>query len=85
VELYGCFSPRVGDTSLLPVSSTVEGEDIVKVMAPVLQIMPELREFGTVTDLSPAMAHVPATMCLHEQLDVAHTPIPSPPPDDPQV
>jgi hypothetical protein len=23
VELYGCFSPRVGDTSSLPVSSTV--------------------------------------------------------------
>jgi hypothetical protein len=36
VELYGCFSPRVGNTSSLPVSSTVEGEDIAEVMAPVV-------------------------------------------------
>jgi hypothetical protein len=68
----------------LPVSSTIEGEDIAEVMAPMLQIMPELRELGTVTDLPPAMAHVkvdiPATMSLSEQSDVAHTPIPSLPP-----
>jgi hypothetical protein len=35
VELYGYFSPRVGDTSSLPVLFTVEGEDIAEVMAPV--------------------------------------------------
>jgi hypothetical protein len=89
VELYGCFSPRVADTSSLPVSSTIEGAEISEVMAPVLQIMPELRELGTVTDLPPTVAHVkvdvPATMCLPEQSHVAHTPIPSPPPHSPDA
>jgi hypothetical protein len=43
VELYGCFSPRVGDaSSLLFVPSTVEGKAIIEVVDPVLQIMPEL-------------------------------------------
>jgi hypothetical protein len=43
VELYGCFFPRVGDaSSSLSVPSTVEGKAITEVVAPVLQIMPEL-------------------------------------------
>jgi hypothetical protein len=49
VELYGCFSPRVGDSlpssSALPsVPSTTEGEAIATVVPPVLEIMPELQE-----------------------------------------
>jgi hypothetical protein len=46
-ELYGCFSPRGGDTLLLPpfpAVSTSEGETINVVVAPVLQIMPGLQE-----------------------------------------
>lgn len=48
-ELYGCFSPRVGDSSSSlsassPVLSTTEGESVVVLQAPVLQVMPELRE-----------------------------------------
>lgn len=48
-ELYGCFSPRVGDSSSSlsassPVLSTTEGESVVVLQAPVLQAMPELRE-----------------------------------------
>ncbi|VAH08601.1 unnamed protein product [Triticum turgidum subsp. durum] len=48
-ELYGCFSPRVGDISsapltLSPVLRTSEGEPIAVPEAPVLQIMPDLQE-----------------------------------------
>ena len=48
-ELYGCFSPHVGDSSSSlsassPVLSTTEGESVVVLQAPVLQAMPELRE-----------------------------------------
>jgi hypothetical protein len=46
-ELYGCFSPSVGDTSLLPPLPAVftsEGEVVDVVVAPVLQIMPCLQE-----------------------------------------
>ena len=38
-ELYGCFSPRVENRS-----SSLSGESIVVLQAPVLQVMPELRE-----------------------------------------
>lgn len=48
-ELYGCFFPRVGDNSSMlsassPVLPTTEGEFIDVLVAPVIQIMPELRE-----------------------------------------
>jgi hypothetical protein len=46
-ELYGCFSPRAGDTLLLPplpAVSTSEGEAVDVVVALVLQIMPGLQE-----------------------------------------
>jgi hypothetical protein len=46
-ELYGCFSPHVGDTSLLPPLPAVftsKGEVVDMVVAPVLQIMPCLQE-----------------------------------------
>jgi hypothetical protein len=47
VELYGCLSPHVGvilsPLSALPsMSSTIEGEPVTDVVAPVLQIMPDL-------------------------------------------
>jgi hypothetical protein len=47
VELYGCFSPRVGDSSPLSpalpsVLSATEGEAIATVVPPMLEIMPEL-------------------------------------------
>jgi hypothetical protein len=76
VELYGCFSPRVGDApSLLSISSTVEGKAVVEVVAPVLQIMPELQELGTSPDLPLTVEHVKvdvsATLSLPEQSDVA--------------
>jgi hypothetical protein len=59
VELYGCLSVRVGHTlPLLFVSSIVEGEDIAKVLAPILQIMPELRGVSAGPDLTLAMEHV---------------------------
>ncbi|VAI44324.1 unnamed protein product [Triticum turgidum subsp. durum] len=49
VELYGSFSPRVGDNSSLmptshPMLSSTESESIAVLVAPVLQVMPELRE-----------------------------------------
>ncbi|XBJ13682.1 hypothetical protein VPH35_005815 [Triticum aestivum] len=49
VELYGSFSPRVGDNSSSvptshPMLSSTEGESIAVLVAPVLQVMPELRE-----------------------------------------
>jgi hypothetical protein len=46
---YGCFSPRAGDSllsfpALASVSSTTEGGAIAAAVAPMLEIMPELRE-----------------------------------------
>jgi hypothetical protein len=43
--IFGCFSPRVGPCLLSPVGSVAsECEDIAVIMAPVMQIMPELQE-----------------------------------------
>jgi hypothetical protein len=47
-ELYGSFSPRVGDSSSPlstspSVSSIVKGEALAAIVTPVLQIMPELQ------------------------------------------
>ena len=49
MELYGSFSPRVGDNSSSmptshPMLSSTKGESIAVLVAPVLQVMPELRE-----------------------------------------
>ncbi|KAF7031163.1 hypothetical protein CFC21_042534 [Triticum aestivum] len=48
-ELYGCFSPRVGDntsslSTLSPMLPTIEGEPSAVLESPVLQIMPDLQE-----------------------------------------
>ncbi|KAE8813395.1 hypothetical protein D1007_09391 [Hordeum vulgare] len=48
-KLYGCFSPRVGDISSSmsassSVLSTTQDESIAMFVAPVLQVMPEIRE-----------------------------------------
>ncbi|KAE8803574.1 hypothetical protein D1007_20525 [Hordeum vulgare] len=48
-ELYGCFSPRVGDialplSTLSPLLPTTEVEPIAVLEAPILQIMPDLQE-----------------------------------------
>ena len=47
VELYGCFSPHRGaspSSALCSDPPTAKGEAIGTVVAPVLQIMPELQE-----------------------------------------
>jgi hypothetical protein len=50
--IFGCFSPRVGPSSLSPVVSVaLECEGITVIMAPVMQIMPELQELCK--ELSP--------------------------------
>jgi hypothetical protein len=90
MELYGCFSPRVGDAqSSLSVPSTVEGKAIADVVALVLQIMPELRELGASPDLPQTVEHVkvdvPATLSLPVQSDVAPTSIPPSPPHRPDA
>jgi hypothetical protein len=90
VELYGCFSPRIGDApSSLSVSSAVEGKAIAEVVAPVLQIMPELQELGASPDLPLTVEHVkvdvPTTLSLPKQSDVAPTPIPPSPPHSPDA
>jgi hypothetical protein len=90
VELYGCFSPRVGDvSSSLSVPSTVEGKAITEVVAPVLQIMSELQELDASPDLPMIMEHVQvdgsATLSLPEQSDVAPTPIPPSPARSPDA
>ncbi|XBI23004.1 hypothetical protein VPH35_063955 [Triticum aestivum] len=55
-ELYGCFSPRVGDN--LSSMSAAESKAIAVVVAPVLQIMPELQQL-CVRPVSPQpMEHV---------------------------
>jgi hypothetical protein len=83
-ELYGCFSPRVGDHSPLStlsyVPSTAEGEAIATVVAPVVQIMPELRELCTSPTLPLSVEHKkvdsPMTLSSPEQSDGVSAPIP---------
>jgi hypothetical protein len=83
VELYGCFSPHVGDHSSLStlssVPSTAEGEAIATVLALVVQIMPELRELCTSPTLPLSLEHkkVDSLMTLSkpEQSDEVFTPI----------
>jgi hypothetical protein len=91
-KLYGCFSPRVGDFlslfTLSPVPSTVEGEAISVVMAPVVQIMPELRELCTSPSLPLSVEHKvdsPTTLSSPEQSDEVSTPIPPSMPDNPDA
>jgi hypothetical protein len=90
VELYGCFSPRVGDAqSSLSVPSTVEGKAIDDVVAHVLQIMPKLQELAASPDLPLIVEHVkvdvPATLSFPVQSDVAPTSIPPSPPHRPDA
>jgi hypothetical protein len=58
-KLFGCFSPRVGVSSLslsdvLSILSIVEGETIVAAVDLVLQILPELGELC----VSPSLLHM---------------------------
>jgi hypothetical protein len=75
--------------SSLSASSAVDGKAIVEVVAPVLQIMPELQELGASPDLPLTVEHVkvdvPATLILREQLNVASTPISPSPPHSPDA
>jgi hypothetical protein len=84
VELYGCFSPRVGDSSPLSsalpsVPSTTEGEAIATVVPPVLEIMPELQELCESTVLPLSVEHVkvdsPTALILPERSYVVSTPV----------
>jgi hypothetical protein len=79
VELYDCFSPCVGDSSPLSsalpsVPSTTEGEAIVTVVPPVLEIMPELQELCESSVLPLSVEHVkvdsPMALSLPERSDV---------------
>ena len=81
-ELYGSFSPRVGVSSLVPTSppmvSSIEGESIAVLVAPVLQIMPELRELclslsveHTKVDMSAASIEGQVSPLSSEQLEVS--------------
>jgi hypothetical protein len=83
-KLYGCFSPRVGDylslSTLSSVPSTAEGEAIATVVAPVVQIMPELRELCTSPTLPLSVEHKkmdsPTTLSSPERSDEVFAPIP---------
>lgn len=75
-ELYGCFSPRVGDSSSplssLPlVPSTAEGEAMA--VAPVLQIMPDLQELCVSPSLPLSVEHLkvdlPVISCVQPDSD----------------
>ena len=55
-ELYGCFSPRVGDN--LSSMSAAVSEAIAVVVAPVLQIMPELQQLCVRPASPQPMDHV---------------------------
>lgn len=77
-ELYGCFSPRGGDSSsslssLPPVQSIVEGEAIAMTVAPVLQIMPDIQELCVSPSLPLSVEHMkvdlPMTSCVQPVSD----------------
>jgi hypothetical protein len=85
VELYGCLSPRVGasssSSSALPsMPSSIEGEAIAAVVAPVLQIMPDLQKICASPSLPLSVEHVkvdsPVTLCSRDPSDVISAPIP---------
>jgi hypothetical protein len=87
VELFGCLSPRVGvissPLSTMPsMSSTIEGETVTDVVAPVLQIMPDLQDLCARPSLPLSVEHVkedsPVTLCSHERSDVSSVPFPPP-------
>jgi hypothetical protein len=80
VELYGCFSPRVGDSSPLSAmpsipSTTESTKATATVVPPVLEIMPELQELCKSSSLPLSLEHVKVdsvmTLSLPERSDVA--------------
>jgi hypothetical protein len=84
VELYGCLSPHVGVISsvlsALPlVPSATEGEAIDDVVAPVLQVMPDLQELcaNPCLPLSVECVKVDSSviLCFPEGSDVTSTSI----------
>jgi hypothetical protein len=87
-EIYGYFSPRVGDNSSPlsaspSVTSTIEGEALAAVVAPVLEIMPELQGLCASPVLPSSEEHVNvdsmATLSSPERSDVISTTIPPKP------
>jgi hypothetical protein len=92
-ELYGCFSPRVGDYSSLftlsCVPSTAEGKAIAAVVAPMVQIMPRLQELCTSPVLPLLVEHKkvdsPMTLSSPKQSDDVSTPVPPSVPDNPDA
>jgi hypothetical protein len=91
-ELYGCFSPRVGDCSssstLSGVPSIAEGEAIAAVVAPVVQIMPELQELCTSPALPLSVEHKvdsPTTLSSPMQSDEVSALIPPSMRDNPDA
>jgi hypothetical protein len=88
VELYGCLSLRVGAISsvlsALPlVPSATEGEAIDDVVAPVLQVMPDLQELCASPSLPLSVERVKVDssmiLCSPEGSDVTSTSIPPSP------
>jgi hypothetical protein len=85
VELYGCLSPRVGSSSsslydMPSMPSSIEGEAIAVVVAPVLRIMPDLQEICASPSLPLSVEHVKVdslvTLRSREPSDVISAPIP---------
>jgi hypothetical protein len=85
---YGCFSPRAGDSLLSfsaspTVSSTTEGGAIAAAVAPMLEIMPELRELCVSPTLPLSAEHMKVDsstiVSSLERSDVESVPIPPPP------
>jgi hypothetical protein len=85
---YGCFSPRAGDSSLSfstspVVSSTTKGGTIAANVAPMLEIMPELRQLCVSPTLPLSGEHtkvdVLAILIAPVRSDVVSVPIPPPP------
>ncbi|XBI11587.1 hypothetical protein VPH35_138615 [Triticum aestivum] len=76
-KLYGSFSPRVGDNSPSmptshPMLSSTKGESIAMLVAPVLQVMPELRELclSLSVDTSTTSSEGQDSPLSSEQLEV---------------
>ena len=87
-ELYGCFSPRVGNSSsstlsVLPsILPTAESEANGTVVAPVMQTMPKLQVVCVSPALPVSVEHIDVdsslTMSSPKRSEVDSRPIPSP-------
>lgn len=75
-ELFGSFSPHAGISSTPPVVPALEGGAFTKVVAPVLQIMPELQVLCGEPISPPLMEQLKVSSLQASDVAV----VPSPPP-----